>query len=282
MEKPLKIFMCCHKDIYIVPPAVVPMQGGRAINSALSGMDGDDGEDNISDKNRFYCELTVQYHAWKNENLASYGFCHYRRFFCFDESIRIPYLAVGVPTEKIKKRAFLSEDEILDRLSGCDIAVVRSEDMGISVREHYCTSRYHYKEDLDLFMEVLAEKAPHIMPYAQEYLSQNRHYFCNMFIMDKAHFEEYCGILFPALEEFDRRKTLHGDLQSDRTDGYLGERFVGMYLNYAKSDGARILELPRLDICCSRKKRLLCRLLPPESKRRFALKKLAKHVRISQ
>ena len=37
--------------------------------------------DNISLKNRSYCELTTQYWAWKNAEADYYGFCHYRRFF---------------------------------------------------------------------------------------------------------------------------------------------------------------------------------------------------------
>ncbi|CCY17361.1 putative uncharacterized protein [Eubacterium sp. CAG:786] len=277
MERPLKIFMCCHSQCYLVPPAVVPVQGGRTLHPSLDGMCGDDIGDSISEKNPFYCELTVQYYAWKNEELSSYGFCHYRRFFCFDKSIRKPYRVTGKPSERIKSRAFISEDKMLELLKDFNIATVRSEDMGVSVREHYCTSKYHYKEDLELFLRVLEEKVPHIMPYAREYLSQNRQYFCNMFIMDREHFNEYCSLLFPVLEEFDRRKTLHGDAQSDRTDGYLGERFVGIYLFYARDNGARILELPRLDICFPLKKRLLCRILPPESKVRFTIKKYMKH-----
>ena len=73
----IKIFLCCHKSFSIVPPLCIPIQGGRAINLAVPGVMGDDCGDSISEKNREYCELTVQYYAWKNENLDYYGFCHY-------------------------------------------------------------------------------------------------------------------------------------------------------------------------------------------------------------
>ena len=97
--------------------------------------------------------------------------------------------------------------------------------------------------------------------------------------MSRELFFSYCEILFPLLEEFDRRKTMHGDFQSDRTDGYLGEVFTGIYITYCRTGGARIKELPRLDVSCSAKKQLLCALLPPESRRRFLAKKLAKKKR---
>ena len=97
-----------------------------------------------------------------------------------------------------------------------------------------------------------------------------------MFIMRRELFNEYCGLLFPLLEEFDRRKTLHGSFQDDRTDGYLGERFVGIFAAYCRTRGMKIKELPRLDISCTMKKRLMFKLFPPQSKRRFLAKKLVK------
>ena len=41
----------------------------------------DDEGDNISNKNKTYCELTAQYWAWKNMEADYYGFFHYRRYF---------------------------------------------------------------------------------------------------------------------------------------------------------------------------------------------------------
>ena len=51
------------------------------------GMTPDNTGDNISLKNRCYCELTTQYWAWKNADADYYGFCHYRRFFTLSEKI---------------------------------------------------------------------------------------------------------------------------------------------------------------------------------------------------
>ena len=55
----------------------------------LENMIGDDTGDNISDKNREYCELTGIYQAWKNYdklgNPDYIGFIHYRRLLVFNE-----------------------------------------------------------------------------------------------------------------------------------------------------------------------------------------------------
>lgn len=271
--------MCCHKEYDIVPPLWRPVQCGAALNPPVEGALRDDDGDNISLQNRVYCELTAHYYAWKNIDADHYGFCHYRRFFGVEGCTKRPYLALGTLSAEQQKKLLGDESYWQKMIGGHDIITTRSEDMGISVREHYCTSAYHYSEDLELFFEILAQLAPHLDKYAQEYLSQRKQYFCNMFIMNSGHFYEYCGILFPVLAEFDRRKTPHGDFQSDRTDGYLAELFTGVYINYCRSSGASVAELPRLDVNCSHKKRIGCALLPPQSRRRFLAKRIAKRIR---
>lgn len=182
-------------------------------------------------------------------------------------------------SKRAKLKHFGTEKQWRDIITANDIIVPRSEDMGLPVLTHYNTSRFHYKEDMEKFIGLLQKHAPQIKDAATEYLAQNRQHFCNMFIMDNTHFKEYCSILFPVLEEFDKIKTLHGDFQSDRTNGYLAEVFTGIYISYCRKNGARIKELPRIDIGCSAKKRMSCRLLPPESRRRFLIKKLVKKFR---
>lgn len=275
----LCLLMCCHKLYETVPPLWKPIQCGAALNDAVQGTLSDAEGDNISLQNRCYCELTAHYNAWKNINAEYYGFCHYRRFFGKENCTKRPYLALGTLSRKQREKLLCDQNYWQQLITEHDIIVPRSEDMGLSVREHYSTSEYHYKEDLELFFEILSQYAPELNETAQEYLAQNRQYFCNMFIMNREHFNEYCSILFPVLSEFDSRKTPHGDFQSDRTDGYLGELFTGVYINYCCKNGAKIKELPRLDVCCTMKKRISYALLPPQSRRRFLAKNLVKKLR---
>ncbi len=269
----MRIVMCCHKAAEAVPPLCVAVQGGAALNPKLDGMLHDDEGDNISLKNREYCELTAMYWAWKNMDADYIGLCHYRRFFGFGARTKRPYIAVGKLTEK-RMRLLGTADEALETIRGCDAVIPRSEDMGISVREHYNTSPHHFPEDLRLFGELLKSRHPELAPAAEEYLSGRRQYFCNMFVMRRELFCRYCETLFPLLEEFDKSKTLHGYFQGDRTDGYLAERFTGIFITKLKQEGAVLREIPRIDAYCSLKKRALYRLLPPESGLRRAAKKV--------
>lgn len=269
----IKIFMCCHNGYNYVPPLCVPIQCGAALNPPIKGTIPDNIGDNISDKNRQYCELTAHYYAWKNIDADYYGFCHYRRFFCFNEEASKPYLVRNKLSENDVK-LLGSKEQIQTLAENYDVIVPKSEDMGLSVKQHYDTSKFHHAEDLELFIRILKEECPEISDTADIYLSQNKQYFCNMFIMKKELFFDYCKMLFDVMGEFDKQKQLTEKSQMDRTDGYLGEIFTGIFINHKIKQGFSVKEIRRLDTECSLEKKLGYRLLPPESKRRFWCKKV--------
>lgn len=272
MAENIKIFMCTHKAPFFIPPLCIPIQGGAKIHPAISGTLPDFGNGgDISEKNPHYCELTVQYYAWKNEDADYYGFCHYRRFFCFDKSLTAPYTVLKKLSKK-HKSLLGNEEEISRLVSESDVLVPKAEDIGCSVYKKYVSSRHCYKRDLDLFLKILKERYPFLAEYSDKYMNQNLQYFCNMFIMKKEIFFEYSRLLFSLLEEFDKKKVAHGNFQDDRTDGYLAERFLGIYIMYLGDLGKQIRFISRLDIGCGFGKRLLYKLFPPETKRRFLIK----------
>ncbi|MBE6588776.1 MAG: DUF4422 domain-containing protein [Ruminococcaceae bacterium] len=275
MKKQIKIFMCVHKPFSFVPPLATAVQGGAAINHHIEGTIGDDGAlGSISEKNAEYCELTVQYYAYKNESADYFGFCHYRRFFGASKKNGTPYTVTGRFTEKKARRLLLSEADINALCDQYDVILPRAEDMAVSTYKQYTEAKHHHKEDLELFVSLLKEKYPFLAPFAEEYLSGTRQYFCNMFIMKEDIFSEYCKLLFPLLSDFDEKKTLHEGFADNRTDGYLGERFLGIFIAYARSEGKRVFECRRIDTECSFKKRVSYFFFPPESKRRFFVKRL--------
>ena len=74
------VIVATHKE-YPMPtdPLYLPVQAGRALHAPLA-YTGDDSGENISDRNRNFCELTCLYWAWKNLNEDAVGLCHYRRY----------------------------------------------------------------------------------------------------------------------------------------------------------------------------------------------------------
>ena len=82
----IRILVATHKESYAPSNAFISqIQVGTALSEHyIKDILHDDQGENISSKNRSYCELTAQYWAWKNEDADYYGFFHYRRYFSFD------------------------------------------------------------------------------------------------------------------------------------------------------------------------------------------------------
>ena len=276
MQK-IKIFMCAHKSFELLPPLTVAVQGGAVLNETISGAIPDFGSGgSISEMNPDYCELTVQYYALKNEDADYYGFCHYRRFFSFCDKAKTPYTVLGAPKSGNIKKIIFDEERMREVIESCDVLLPKSEDMGYDVYTQYESVAGCKRDDLLLFEELICKRFPYLSQYAKEYLCGRRQYFCNMFVMKKEIFLDYSERLFATLSEFDRLSKPNGELRRDRVDGYLAERFLGIYALYLKSNGKNVKEVSRVDVGCSAKKILLHKLFPPETKRRFWAKKILK------
>ena len=170
MAKNVKIFMCTQKEPIAMPPFCVPVLGGAKMKEPIVDVVSDDGKNgSISEKNPYYCELTVQYYAWKNEDADFYGLCHYRRFFCFDKGVKKPYLAFKGDLKDKKKHLLGSEDEIKKLCDENDVIVPRAEDIGATVYQKYITSKHCYKEDIDLFLAILKDSNREIKEIFREY-----------------------------------------------------------------------------------------------------------------
>lgn len=272
----IKLFVCCHQSVEVPKQSLlIPVQVGAALAGCrFPGFLYDDSGDNISEKNRSYCELTAQYWAWKNVKADYYGFFHYRRYLYPDEGAKLPY--------RIEKKASLP---LLDKLGyggfaelipQYDLIVPKGEDMRIPVREHYAKAPFHHYRDLEAVEEIVCQKHPQMAAAMETYLSGTVNYFGNIHIMSHDVFRDYCAWLFPLLEEFDRRTDFSGySVQEQRVDGYLAERLLGIYLTFWRGE-LRTLELPRVHFVPNererKKKQVLNALFPPGSRRRGLVK----------
>ena len=273
----IKLFICCHQSVELTPhPLLAPIQVGAALaDDHFPGFLHDDQGENISSKNSAYCELTGQYWAWKNVSADYYGFFHYRRFLYPDTKAKAPYRVEREPSaELLDKLGYGKFDKLIERY---DLIAPKGEDMRVTVGQHYAAAPYHHMEDLETVEAIVRERHPEMAQALEGYLSGTVCYFGNIYIMKRDVFFDYCGWLFPILEEFDRRRDTWGySHQEGRVDGYLAERLFGVYLTYRRQ-GLKTLELPRVHFYPGAeytKRRLLNALLPPGSKRRSLVKRV--------
>lgn len=206
-----RIYCVTHKQF--TPPDMegyYPLQVGSALCGNLGYLTDDTG-DNISEKNKSYCELTGIYWIWKNISCDIVGICHYRRYFVKDED-------------------FLTKEYIEDTLKRYDIIVSHSGGTDkSSLREHYAAN--HFEADMDICREVVGYMYPEYLAAFDLCLNCNLFTLGNMMITRKDIFDKYCEWLFPLLEEVERRTDIseYDDFQK-RLYGYLAERLLRVWI----------------------------------------------------
>ena len=210
------------------------------------GMLKDNEGENISKRNKSYCELTTQYWAWKNVDADYYGFCHYRRFFSFnpeklpeDDWGTVVYPAMN---EKTIQELHLNETDMRACIEKYDFLTAEGIDtkhlLAKSVYDHYDKAPELHIEDVKLFLDIIREKYPEMAETAEKFFQGKKFYPCNMFIMKKELFQEYSAMLFDILEEFENRADMSlYSREGYRTTGHLGERMVGIFYEYLKKKG---------------------------------------------
>lgn len=256
----IKILIACHLPCILPKGEIfVPVHGGRFLKKKTDEQTqkwleefttGDDSGVNISIKNGRYNEMTVIYWAWKNyEQLGNpeyIGFMHYRRHFIFGKWKKPRGGEWLFNTEKtgeeLENFTGMNQENILACVGDNDILYpYYPHDM--TVYRHYKISPYHRIEDLELALSIIKENFPDYHPYAQSYVSGKRQIFCNMFIMRKEIFFEYCQWIFSVLEEYDRRRD-YRTLSQEEARFFISERLTGIFIHRKLSEGVKATPLP--------------------------------------
>lgn len=217
----IKLLVATHKS-YAFPDDLIyqPIEVGAVLRDVGLGYLRDDSEQNISDKNSSFCELTALYWAWKNNFFHDSSYCglvHYRRYF-------------KGQGEHIKEKQILSADEVVGYLKEYDIILPKKRHYFIeSVQEHYANA--HYAKDMAAMAELIAEKEPKYVEAFQQVMQSRSLHLFNMFVTTPAVFDAYMSWLFPLLFALEDKIDIAGyDAYQERVFGYIAERLFNVWI----------------------------------------------------
>ena len=246
-----KIYVATHKPdnhlLQLPNEIYVPIHCGKAIYTPSSDAEeylpelGDDTGDNISARNKNYCELTATYWIWKNDRSDPndiVGLNHYRRYFAEPGSNGMQFLTKETIESMIRDAEFI--------VNGC--GTDRDDTKSDEESAYNCYKENNVIVDLDLALEATEKLFPNI---CQTVIHEVKHSgalsLCNMMICKKKYFDEYCEFLFPVLNYVDDRIDYSDNAHQGyfaRALGFLGERLFRPWL---KATGYRGVQGPGLD-----------------------------------
>lgn len=203
----------CHVDRPLQHPVhpssyVYPIQVGADLTDQMISELRDNAGENISAKNRNYCELTAAYYAWKNSQAAYKGLCHYRRIFEIDdEQMQI----------------------LMERQAEWDVILPYPSIHYPNISTQHI--RYIKEADWKAMLQALEEIAPDYFETYQRLVKKGEQYFFNfnMLIARAEVFDDYCNFLFAVLERAEALTTPKGWERADRFAGYMGENLTTLY-----------------------------------------------------
>ncbi|MBN6064965.1 DUF4422 domain-containing protein [Aggregatibacter actinomycetemcomitans] len=237
----LKILIATHKK-YEFPNTsyYVPIHVGKNLTHIDLNILSDNTQDNISNKNQSYCELTALYWAWKNNFFADMeyvGLVHYRRYFAGNELL-------------LKGKRIASSEELAILLKDVDCLVPRKRNYYIeTVYSHY--QHAHYIEDLKAVGQILANKYPDYLTSFERVMQGKTLYLYNMFVIKRELFESYCHWLFTILFELEATLDVSNyNPYQKRVYGFLAERLFNVWLlkNEVRLKEVRVVSLERQNI----------------------------------
>ena len=160
--------------------------------------------DNISERNRQFCELTALYWIWKNAKQDIVGLEHYRRHFLLQEDwyqkMRDNHIDVILPTPLY---------------------------VAPSLAQNYRDR--HVASDWEYMMDYMKRIYPGDYREAVSFFDMNLYSPCNMFIMKRQVLDALCTWLFPILFVCAEHGGERADSYQSRYPGFLAERLMTFF-----------------------------------------------------
>lgn len=198
-DKPLR-------KVYVCPSYERPIQVGAALTSQrldpemLIDCDGD----NISLKNRQYCELTGLYWIWKHCKEDIIGLSHYRRHFI-------------LPENWIRLMEYFHIDVILPVPAY----------IAPNIEDNY--KERHDAADWDYLMQYLKRSSLSDYELAKRVFAGNLYLTCNMLIARKTVLNQLCEWLFPIVDAVTQHGGEKEDTYDNRYPGFVSERLFTLF-----------------------------------------------------
>lgn len=164
----------------------------------------DDTGDNISARNRQFCELTVLYWIWKNARQDIVGLEHYRRHFLLQEGWH----------QKMRD-------------NNVDVILPTPLYVAPSLAQNYRDR--HVASDWEFMMDYLKRVYPQDYKEAASFFEKNLYSPCNMFIMKKEVLDALCTWLFPIIFVCAEHGGERKDAYQNRYPGFLAERLISFF-----------------------------------------------------
>lgn len=195
-----------------------PIEVGAALRDQHLGFLRDDEGENISAKNKNYCELTAYYWIWKNAKDDIVGLCHYSRYFSKRRADTSPQFYLTVP-------------EIEKILNKYDVILPEH----FYWRKHNVATGYDsgegFLKDLDTIRHIIDELYPDYTKLYDNILTRKEASYCNMVIMRKGDFDQYCTWLFNILGEAEKRIDISDYTPEEkRIFGYMSEILLNLWV----------------------------------------------------
>lgn len=250
MYKNIVILECCHKKDFVfhgIP--YVPIQVGKSLASEDLDFQGDNTGENISAKNKSYCELTALYWAWKNIKDVNYiGLCHYRRYFYFKHPNLFKSTIYTTDTKYIK---FIDIPFLERLLKKYDIILPSKVHLQTSVKNDYCIN--HSRSDYYVLKEAITQLYPEYLNTFINLIENSNHYTpYNMFITNIDIMNQYCQWLFTLLDYVEKHTDISKyDTYQRRIYGFMAERM--MYV-FCMHNNLKIKHLPTINLLSAKGK----------------------------
>ena len=171
--------------------------------------------ENISVKNRQYCELTALYWIWKNTQEDIVGLVHYRRHFVLPDN----WLTIM-------------------EQHGIDVILPVPTYVSPSITENYM--QRHDPVDWKFLLMYLEHEYPQDYICAKQVFEGNLYSPCNMFIMRKEILDDLCAWMFPILDAVVEHGGIKEDTYLNRYPGFISERLITLYF-YKNNDKYKIV-----------------------------------------